>query len=342
MSRKKSNNSKRQNKKRKDEVPPKRSTESNEEVRSKLAEGDLSIININLAIFGIFIALIFSYFVYFSHQLTEIKSEIHSKILEINAINPPFPWSFLSITGHNEYYYLKRRKILFEEFRRIKESLQDTDLNEATMSKLGKQAQVLITQIAYFFPYKRMLDFQKDGSVTFDPNRFESIETVENLKTNIPAYAISRDADRTYSPEFIKEQVDHINNSHRRFNLELKDGKDRIIEAMTLANGLNKDYDKTRLRKYIESLIEYLENHYKLAIPLGLKIKKYDYLIKKSNLKIIVTLSILLFINFMSGVVLPLLWRKTRNKRLFMVISLLTFFVGIVILFLESLYSLPI
>ena len=326
----------------KDDPPAKGKPESRERTHSNSVDIDLNVINVNLAIFSLFIALVFSYFVYFSHQLTEIKSEIYSRIIEINAIDPPFPWSFLSIQGHNEYYYLKRREVLFEEFRKLKEVVQQPGLNESDMAKYGKQVQIIITQIAYFFPYKRMLDFRKDGSVTFDPNRFESIETAENLKSNIPGYAVPRDSSRTYSPEFLKEQADHILNSHRRFTLELKDGKDKIVQAMIIGNALSTDYDKARVRKYIDGLIAYLENHYKMAIPLGLTIKKYDYLLTKSKPIIIISLSALLIINLISGVVVPLFYNKARNSKIIFIIPLISFVVGIVVLFSEALYSLAI
>ena len=318
-----------------------RNTKPSLNIQPNASDSDLNIMNINIAIFGLFIALTFSYFVYFSHQLTNVKFEVYSKILEINAINHPFPWSFLSISGHSEYYYIKRREILFKEFRAIKDSMHRKKLDEPTLSNYGKQVQKSITQISYFFPYKRMLDFQKNGSATFDPNRFEAIETVDNLEKNIPGYAVPPDSDKKYSPEFLKQQVNHIIESHRRFTLELIDGKDRIIHAMTLANGLNSEYDKSRLKKYIDGLIVYLEHHYRLAIPLGLTLKKYDYFINKAKPKLIIILSAILFINFLSGVVAPpLFYRKARNNRLFLVVPLLTFVVGVIILFKESIYSL--
>ena len=303
---------------------------------------DLNIISINLAIFSLFTALVFSYFVYFSHQLTEVKAEIFSKILEINAINPPHPWSFLTIPANTEYYYLKRKEILLNEFQNINANLQKSDLNKSMQVTYGKKIQEIITQLAYFFPFKRMLDFHKDGSVTFDPNNYESIQTTENLNANIPPYANNGKLPHNYNANFLKKQIDEINDFHRKFTLELKDGKEKIIEAMTLANCLTTEYDKTRLRKYIESLTEYLENHYKLAIPLGLTIVKADYFIQKASTKLIVALSFLLALNFLFGVVLPLFVEKFRTGRLYWAIPQLIFAIGIIILFSASVYSLPI
>ena len=100
---------------------------------------DLNIISINLAIFSLFTALVFSYFVYFSHQLAAVKAEIFSKILEINAINPPHPWSFLTIPANTEYYYLKRKQILLNEFQNINATLQKADLTKSMQVAYGKR-----------------------------------------------------------------------------------------------------------------------------------------------------------------------------------------------------------
>jgi hypothetical protein len=302
---------------------------------------DLKIISINLAIFSLFTALVFSYFVYFSHQVAAVKAEIISKILEINAINPPHPWSFLTIPANTEYYYLKRKQILLYEFQNINASLQKSNLIESMRVTYGKRMQEIITQLAYFFPFKRILDFHKDGSVTFNPNNYESIQTTENLNTNVPPYANNSKLPNNYNAEFLKKQIDEINDFHLKFTLELKDGKEQIIEAMTSANGLTTEYDKTRLRKYIESLTDYLENHYKLAIPLGLTIVKADYFIHKASTKLIVALSFLLAMNFLFGVVLPLFVEKFRIRRLYWVIPQVIFVIGIIILFSASVYSLP-
>ena len=145
-----------------------------------------------------------------------------------------------------------------------------------------------------------------------------------------------------YNANFLKKQIDEINDFHRKFTLELKDGKEKIIEAMTLSNCLTMEYDKARLRKYIESLTEYLENHYKLAIPLGLTIVKADYFIHKASTKLIVALSFLLAMNFLFGVVLPLFVERFRTGKLFWAIPQIIFVIGISFLFSVSVYSLPI
>jgi len=301
----------------------------------------LNIISINLSIFALFTALVFSYFVYFSHQLAEVKAEIVSKILEINAIDTPHRWSFMTIAGRSEYYYLKRKENLLKEFQSIEASLQKSNLNKSTKAAYGKRLQVIITQIAYSFPFKRMLDFHKDGSCKFDPNNYESIQSTENLNANVPPYK-RIGIPNNYDAGFLKKQIDEIMDYHRRFTLYLKDSKEKIIEAMTLANGLTEEYDKARLMQYIESLTEYLENHHKLVVPLGLTIVKGDYLIKKANVKLFGILSFLLAMNFLSGVVMPLFIEKFRTSKLFWAIPLLLFAIGIIILFSASVYSLPI
>lgn len=338
----KSERSKAQNAKSKQDTSANGVLDAREKSHANSPAHDLNIISINLAIFSLFTALVFSYFVYFSHQLTEVKADILSKILEINAINPPQPWSFLTIPANTEYYYLQRKEILLNEFQNIKTSLQKSNLNESVEVTYGKKMQEIITQIAYFFPFKRMLDFHKDGTVTFDPNNYESIQNTENLNANVPPYTNNGKLPHNYNTEFLKEQIEHINDFHRRFTLELKDGKEKIIEAMTLANGLTKEYDKIRLVKYIESLIEYLGNHHKLAIPLGLTIVKADYIIHKASTKLIVALSFLLAINFLFGVVLPLFVEKFRMGKLFWAIPQIIFVIGISLLFSVSVYSLPI
>lgn len=302
---------------------------------------DLNIVRINLAIFSLFTALVFSYFVFFSHQFTEAKAEINAKILEINAIDPPQPWSFMTIPASTEYYYLKRKEQLLDEFRAINESLQKATLTKQRKAEYGSSIQAIITQLAYFFPFKRMLDFKKDGTVTFDSNNYESIQNVENLDENVPPYAKQRNLPRSYNTEFIKKQIDETNHIHRRLTMELKDGKEKIIEAMILANGLNNEYDKTRLKKYIDSLIVYLENHRNLMMPLGLAIIKSEIIQKAYSKSLIFFLSLLLTMNFLSGVILPLFVEKYRTDKKYWPIPLIIFVIGIITLFSSSIYSLP-
>jgi hypothetical protein len=68
---------------------------------------------------------VFSYFVFFEHQLTEVKADISAKIIEINAINIPHSAFSISFGGNNEYYYLKRKEILLNDFRNINRDLQE-------------------------------------------------------------------------------------------------------------------------------------------------------------------------------------------------------------------------
>jgi hypothetical protein len=284
----------------------------------------LSSVNFHLTIFSIFLGLTFAYFVYFSHQITDAQSEMVAKITEINAINIPYPFQFLTISGHKEYHYTKRRDALREEFRSLKRRIDELNLSESELAKLGKEIQRVITQIAYFFPYKRMLEFKQNGSCTFDPNKHESIDTKEKINLG-----------------FLKTQIDEIYNWNYAFTLPLKDGSDRISKAVILAGGFKDEYTKSRVVKYLESLVSYLEKHYELTIPLGLLIKKYEYLTSKTVKSKIVLFTILLGINFLCGVLFPLFWIRLRNNMKFEILTQASFVLGIILLFKEALYSLP-
>jgi hypothetical protein len=104
---------------------------------------------------------------------------------------------------------------------------------------------------------------------------------------------------------------------------------------------LKDGYNRERLRLYLDGLIEYLENHYRLMIPLGLIIVRSDYLVKKANITLFGVLCCLLAVNFCAGVVLPLFVEKLRTNRLFWAVPLLAFAVGLTVLFWVSVYSLP-
>jgi len=106
-----------------------------------------------------------------------------------------------------------------------------------------------------------------------------------------------------------------------------------IIETMALSNGLKTSPDKERLKKYIESLIEYLENHHRLMIPLGLTIERSDYLVTKANLKLFGILCFFLAVNFFAGVVAPLFIEKLRKNKKFCTVPLISFVIGLTILF---------
>jgi hypothetical protein len=286
------------------------------------ANGSLDLINIHVAIFGIFLSLTFAYFVYFSYQLTEIQSDMVSKIYEINSINVPYPWQFLSVAGHKNYFYTERREALREEFSQLERQLEVPNLSDDELKRLGSDTQRVITQIAYFFPYKKMLEFNKDGSAVFNPNNHNSIDVSAPVNT-----------------EFLKQQVDEIYNWNYSFTLKLRDSKDRIARAMILSNGIDDDYTKSRLTKYLDSLIEYLSKHYELAVPLGLTIKKYDYIqekIGKSNLALLIGL---LVVNFTTGILVPMFWKVRKRGTVVEVVFLSSFIFGSIILFKEALYS---
>jgi len=285
---------------------------------------DLTPITFHLTIFNIFLGLTFAYFVYFSHQITGTQTEMVAKITEINAINVPHPWGFLTLTGHKEYYYTKRRDVLREEFRLLKQRIDDSKSTDEELAECGKEIQRVITQIAYFFPYKKMLDYEKDGSATFDPNTHDAIDTKEPLNIG-----------------FLKTQIDEIYNWNYAFTLELKDGRDRIAKAMILAGKFKDDSTKSRVVKYLDSLIDYLDKHYQLAIPLGLMIKRYEFLLSKTGKAKIIVFTVLLTLNFLCGVLIPLFLKKWRRTIGLEIVTQLSFVVGIFLLFREALYSLP-
>jgi hypothetical protein len=289
---------------------------------SATTETGLDLINFHVAIFAIFLSLTFAYFVYFSYQLTEIQSEMVSQIYGINSINVPYPFQFLSIAGHQKYYYIERTDALRQEFNSLEQRLQDPRLTDPELAQVGKDLQRVITQIAYFFPYKRMVEFNQDGSAVFNPNNQESID-------------ISKPIDRN----FLKQQVDEIYNWNYSFTLKLKDSKERLAQAMILANDIKDEYTKSRVTKYLDSLIAYLEKHYELAIPLGLTLKRYDYISAKLGVRDLVAFTALLVVNFVSGVLLPMFWNIERRWKLVELVFQGSFILGSILLFKEALYS---
>ncbi len=170
------------------------------------SSSDLNIISINLSIFALFTALIFSYFAYFAHQIALVEAEVSSKIIEINAIATPHRMSFITLGGSNEYYYLKRKESLLREFQDIEKALQEPKLDNAIKAAYGKKLQAIITTISYSFPFKRMIDFDKKGNRTFDPNNYESIQSADNLNTNVPPYNRPSVRPKTIIPTFSKNK----------------------------------------------------------------------------------------------------------------------------------------
>ncbi len=285
---------------------------------------DLSRVSFNLGLFSLLLGLTFAYFVYFSHQIVGIQAELVSKITEINAINIPYPFQFLSVSGHKEYYYPKRRDALRDKFRSLTKELGRKDLSDGDLSKLGSETQKVLTQIAYFFPYKRMLDFKKDGGVSFDPNKHNSIDITGEVDI-----------------AFLKTQIDEIYNWNYVLTLPLKDARNRIVKAMVLAGGFKDEYTRTRVSKYLDSLITYLEKHYELAIPMGLMIKRYEYLLSKITKAKIVTAMGVLGSNFVLGILVPLFWKSRRDDIGLEIATQLTFGIGIILLFKEAIFSMP-
>jgi hypothetical protein len=292
------------------------------EIKSaEMGEKNLNLINFHLGIFTIFLSLTFAYFVYFSYQINETQSEMVSKIFEINSINPPYPFQFLTVAGHEKYFYIERRDALEDEFRLLTRRLEQSNLTDEELAQIGTEIQRVITQIAYFFPYKRMIEFNKDGSAIFEPGNKQSIDT--STEINI---------------RFLQQQIDEIYNGNYRFTLRLKDSKERIAQAMILAGGFTDDYTKSRVTKYLDSLISYLEKHYELALPLGLLTKKQEFIEERVSRQNIISFTLLLTINFLFGVLLPLFWRVNRQK-IFELIVQGSFILGIVLLFKQALYS---
>lgn len=207
------------------------------------APRDFNAISINLSVFALFAALVFSYFAYFSHQIAGVRAEIMSRVLEINAIATPHRMSFITLAGPYEYYYLKRKEILLGEFQHIEQALQEPKLDPVKKAAYGKKLQEILTIISYSFPFKRMIDFDKEGKWTFDPNNYESIQSSDNLNANVPPYK-RMGVLSSYNTIFLKKQIDEVNHIHSRFTLYLKDSKGKIAEAMAMANGIKDDYNR--------------------------------------------------------------------------------------------------
>jgi len=282
---------------------------------------DLSSINLFVSIFNIFLGLTFAYFVFFSHQMSNIQSEIFSKVIEINAINIPYPFQFITVTGQKDYFdYNKRNFLLLEEFSRITDLMEKGNLSRNELSNYGKRVQMIITHIAYSYPYKPIIEIDKDGVAILDIYRHESINTHKNIEINL-----------------LRKQVDDIYNLNYKFTLKLKKERQNIAHAMFLAGNFKDDYIKSRIGLYLDSVIYYLDKHYELVIPLGLLIKKSDYILRKFGGYKILLFTILLSVNFIFGILIPLFWNKFRNKKLFYSFAMASFVLGMIILFREAL-----
>lgn len=273
-------------------------------------------ISLNFTIFSVLFGITFAYFVFFFHQAAENESTISSKVVEMNAINRPFPLQFLTISGHKEYYYLRRKEVLLNEFNHLNDVIQKS-ADKSTLRVCGIEMQRCITQIAYFFPYKKFLDFKKDGTVVFDPNNNNSIENNIHI-------------------EFLKRQLDEILDLNYRFTSPLKDGKEKIINALILAGGFTDLHTKERVGKYINSLIEYLENHHKFALPLGLTIKKYEFLNQKVVRWKIIVISCILLICFLGGIITPIFFNIGKWST---ILTVVLFFCGVSFLFYDAIIS---
>lgn len=275
----------------------------------------VNIVSLNFAMFAVLLGMISVYFVYFVHQKSEIESDIAAKIVQINAIHTPTPLRFLSISGHKEYFYLQRKGILRKEFNNVNRKIQENlSLTDQELAILGERIQLLITQIAYSFPYKNMIEFKKNGSALF-PVSLNSIDT-----------------SGVVSPGFLNVQIDEIYHWNYAFTLALQVGKDRIAEAMMLAGGPRDEDRKSMVMKYLDSLTEdYLEPHFSLAMSLGFTIKRLEHLLSKLSKWKVLSLAGILLINFALGVISPL-FIKAMQGTFAIICTALTFFVGIALL----------
>jgi hypothetical protein len=272
-----------------------------------------NVLLLNINLFSLLILMLFTFIIYFSYQKSIYYSEMLSEINEFNAIHVPYPWQFLAIKG-NKYFYKERENILVNEFEKLKRGAFDSSINKQELAEKGKQIQVIITSIAYSFPYKQMLKFNKDGSVTFDPNKSYSID----LNKDIHA-------------KFIRTQINEIINLQYNFVNELKDGKDKVKIAIAAAANINDKYTLSRLDKYIDSLIDYFDNHYRMAVALGVTIDRWHYFhnrLEKSNLLITI-----LILNFIVGIVVLLVIINKWITLTSISVSIITFFSAIIIIF---------
>jgi hypothetical protein len=273
---------------------------------------------LNLGLFTIFLGLAFTYFIYYSQKITDIESSIENGIVEINAIYTPMPYG--QITGHKEYYYTNRRDILKKDLIWLFTEAQDTKLSDKERGEIGIALHRTINQIAYFFPFKKLLEFKKDGSVTFYPNNQISIDTSKEVNL-----------------DFLKTQIDEIYNWNSSLTIPLRDYRNNIIDILSLEPSVT--HDKAVITSYLDKLIEYLDNHFKLGMKIGLLTKQKDrYSTKITKGKVIPIFS-LVAICFIVGIVLPLIKPDLQTSRIITLIEIACFGGGFFIIFKTAIYS---
>lgn len=130
--------------------------------------------------------------------------------------------------------------------------------------------------------------------------------------------------------------MEEIHDLNYRFTLPLKDRKEKIINALIVAGGFTDQQTKENVGKYINSLIEYLENHHNLALPLGLTIKKYEFLMQKVVRWKIALISVILAICFIGGIVTPIFYNISKSST---ILTVIVFFSGISFLFYDAIIS---
>lgn len=309
----------------------------------KVKESECSneIINISLTLFSLLFVLAFTYFIYYSNQMSNIKSELITKINEINAISPPYPTELIQITKTDNYEYLKRKEALLSDFDFIVNTISKSSIEESKKIKFGYRLQNIITQISFFYPYKRVITFEKDGSWVFDPNESRSIFNTREFSKSTPNSPENSNLPESYNSNILFEQVNQWTDLNIRFTVKLRSNKDKIIECISLAFDFVDSESKLKLAHYYNRLLDYLDEHYKNAIPLGLILTKYEYYLEKIDSGLLLYLSSSLLLILFFGVVIPLFNKKLRDHKFIWGIPILVFLFSVFYLGYELYSSLP-
>lgn len=298
-------------------------------------------INVSLSFFSILLILTFTYFIFYSNQLTNIKSNIITKIVEINSISSPLSIAYLTLVGHDEYQYIKRKEVLLSDFNSILNGISIDTLNSKERKYYGGELQRIISQTAFFYPFKRLLTFKKDGSLEFNPGLFESIQTTKNFIKANPSDPDTLSNFDNYNMHLLRQQIDHIIYFQEKFTNVLKNAKVDVLVYLAAYNDIKTEHELMRLNGYIEDLINYLEKHYHLGISLGLEIKSYEYYLAKFDHKLLLSSAILISFIIVFGILLPSLSLYFRQKRIFFITSILSFLIGTTILIVKFVENLP-
>jgi len=145
----------------------------------------------------------------------------------------PEPLTFVTFTINNDFDYSKRKQTLLSQFISAQTAITKQNLNKSEKVAQGKKIEEAITQIAFSYPFRGFITFNKDGTSTLNPNA-RSIRTTEDAK-GIPGTNSKAAIPRNYDTRLLKQQVDEIIFMNSLFTGVLKDGQENIIEAMSLA-----------------------------------------------------------------------------------------------------------